>query len=151
MEIKVATLEDVPALLDLQRKAFGPQCRELDFMDALPMTETLEQAYEEFKSYTTYKVEGPDGRIVGSIRGNVTEGSLWMARLMVLPEYWGQGIGKFLFRELQKRHSHTRAWLCTCPQVPAPYQFYLREGFKVFKSEEIGHGLTWVYMEKIKE
>lgn len=150
MEIKIATMEDVPELLELQRKAFGPQCRDLGFDDALPMTETLEQACEEFKNCTTYKVESPEGRIVGSIRGTVTDGSLYMARLMVLPEFQGQGIGKFLFRELQKRHPHNRAWLCTCPQVPAPYNFYLREGFKTFKSEEVGHGLTWVYMEKVK-
>ena len=40
--------------------------------------------------------------------------------------------------------------LCTCPQVPEPYEFYKREGFKEYKSEEVAHGLTWVYMEKVE-
>ena len=34
MEIELATIQDVPALLDLQRKAFGPLCEELDWKDA---------------------------------------------------------------------------------------------------------------------
>ena len=34
MKIDLATIQDVPALLDLQRKAFGPLCEELDWKDA---------------------------------------------------------------------------------------------------------------------
>ena len=60
-----------------------------------------------------------------------------------------QGIGKQLFREIQRLLPHNRAWLCTCKQVPAPYEFYLREGFRTYKDEIVGPGLTWVYMEKI--
>ena len=48
MKIELATIQDVPAILDLQRKAFGPLCEELNWMDAPPLTETLEQACEEF-------------------------------------------------------------------------------------------------------
>ena len=70
MTIELATIQDVPALLDLQRKAFGPR----------------------------------------------------------LP--------------------HNRAWLCTCQQVRPPYEFYMCEGFKPYKSEEVGPGLTWAYLEK---
>ena len=29
MKIELATIQDVPALLDLQRKAFGPLCEEV--------------------------------------------------------------------------------------------------------------------------
>ena len=101
MIIELATIQDVPALLDLQRKAFGPLCEALDWKDA-----------------------------------------------PVLPEYQQQGIGKQLFREIQSRLPHSRAWLCTCQQVRPPYEFYLREGFKPYKSEEVGPGLTWAYLEK---
>ena len=148
MIIELATIQDVPALLDLQRKAFGQLCEELDWKDAPVMTESLEHAYEEFARCTTLKVQNEDGRIIGSIHGNVTDDSLYIGRLMVLPEYQQQGIGKQLFREIQSRLPHRRAWLCTCQQVRPPYEFYLREGFKPFKSEEVGPGLTWVYMEK---
>ena len=148
--ITLATIEDVPALLELQRKAFGPQCVELGWEDAPPMTEDLEQAYEDFPKCLTLKMQTQEGRIIGSVRGNVTDGSLYIGRLMVDPEYQNQGFGKQLFHEIQSRLPHTRAWLCTCPQVPEPYKFYKREGFKEYKSEEVAHGLTWVYMEKVE-
>ena len=149
MGIELATIQDVPKLQELQHKAFGPQCIELGWEDAPPMTESLEHAYEDFAQCTTLKVQDEEGRIIGSIRGHVTDGSLYMGRLMVLPEYRQQGIGKQLFREIQSRLPHNRAWLCTCKQVPAPYEFYLREGFRPYKGEIVGPGLTWVYMEKI--
>ena len=148
MKIELATIQDVPELQELQHKAFGPQCIELGWEDAPPMTESLEHAYEDFAQCTTLKVLDDEGRIIGSIRGNVTDGSLYMGRLMVLPEYRQQGIGKQLFREIQSRLPHNRAWLCTCKQVQAPYEFYLREGFRPYKDEIVGPGLTWVYMEK---
>ena len=157
INIELATIQDVPALLDLQRKAFGPLCEELDWKDAPPLTESLEHAYEEFARCTTLKVQNDEGLIIGSVHGSVTDGSLYIGRLMVLPEYQRQGIGKQLFREIQLRLPHNRAWLCTCQQVRPPYEFYLREGFKPYKSErlrvgasagmEVGPGLTWVYME----
>ena len=162
MRIDLATIQDVPELQELQRKAFGPQCIELGWEDAPPMTESLEHAYEEFAHCTTLKAVDDEGRIVGSIQGslatketpgsskNVTDGSLYMGRLMVLPEYRQQGIGKQLFREIQRLLPHNRAWLFTCKQVPEPYEFYLREGFKPFKTEKVGPGLTWVYMEKVQ-
>ena len=148
MRIELATIQDVPELQELQHRAFGPQCIELGWEDAPPMTESLEHAYEEFAQCTTLKVKNEDGRIIGSIRGNVTDGSLYMGRLMVLPEYRQQGIGKQLFREIQRLLPHNRAWLCTCKQVQAPYEFYLLEGFRPYKDEIVGPGLTWVYMEK---
>ena len=98
----------------------------------------------------TLKMQTEEGRIIGSVRGNVTDGSLYIGRLMVDPEYQNQGLGKQLFHEIQSRLPHIRAWLCTCPQVPERYKFYKREGFKEYKSEEVAHGLTWVYMEKVE-
>ena len=148
MRIELATIQDVPELQELQHKAFGPQCIELGWEDAPPMTELLEHAYEDFAQCTTLKVLDDEERIIGSIRGNVKDGSLYMGRLMVLPEYLQQGIGKQLFREIQRLLPHNRAWLCTCKQVQAPYEFYLREGFRPYKDEIVGPGLTWVYMEK---
>ena len=148
MEIELATINDVPALLDLQRMAFAQQCKDLCWEDAPPMTESLEQAYEDFAENTTLKIQLEDGHIIGSVRGKVTDGSLYIGRLMVLPEFRGQGLGKQLFRQIQVI-PHSRVWLSTCTQVSAPYEFYLREGFKVFKSEMAGPGLTWVLMEKL--
>lgn len=149
MKIEFATIQDVPALLDLQRKAFNPLCEELGWEDAPILSESLGYLYEQFAQCTTLKVENEEGQIVGSVNGKVADDSLYIGRLMVLPEYQQQGVGKCLFREIQSRIPHRRAWLCTCQQIRPPYEFYLREGFKPYRSEIVGPGLTWVYMEKI--
>ena len=47
MKIELATIQDVPALLDLQRKAFGPLCEELGWENAPILSETLEYLIEE--------------------------------------------------------------------------------------------------------
>ena len=67
MKIELATIQDVPALLDLQRKAFGPLCEELCWKDAPPLTESLEHAYEEFAQCTTLKVQNDEGHIICSL------------------------------------------------------------------------------------
>lgn len=149
MTLELATTHDVPALLDLQRKAFGPLCEKLGWDDAPILAESLEQAHETFAQCTTLKMLSPDGFIIGSVQGAVNDGSLYIGRLMVLPEYQQRGIGKQLFRAIQSRMPHSRAWLCTCQQISPPYDFYLREGFQPFKSEQQGPGLTWVYMERL--
>ncbi|MEE0083557.1 MAG: GNAT family N-acetyltransferase, partial [Paludibacteraceae bacterium] len=69
---------------------------------------------------------------------------------LVDPEYQRRGLGKMLFHEIQSRLPHTRAWLCTCQEVKSTYEFYLREGFQTYKSEDMEPNLTWVYMEKNK-
>ena len=150
MKIELATIQDVPALLNLQRKAFGPLCEELGWENAPILSEPLEYLYEQFAQCTTLKIENGEGLIVGSVNGKVTDGSLYIGRLMVLPEYQQRGIGKRLFREIQSRLPHVRAWLCTCQQIRPPYDFYLREGFKHYQSEIVGPGLTWAFMEKIQ-
>ena len=61
MKIELATIQDVPALLDLQRKTFGPLCEELNWKDAPVLMESLEHAYEEFARCTTLKVQNQNG------------------------------------------------------------------------------------------
>ena len=150
IRIELATMDDVPALLDLQLKAYRLQCEEYGWVEESPMTESLEQVREEFERCTTLKVGDEDGRIIGSVRGyyNSDDDSLYIGRLMVLPEYQQRGIGRRLLREIHLRVPHRRAWLCTCRQLVFTYKFYLQEGFKPFRIEEAGPRLTWIYMER---
>ena len=86
MEMIVATLDDMPELLELQRKAYAPDFGSLDWTDDSPLDETLEHLCHEFRRCTIYKVQNTEGQIIGSIRGNVADGSLWMGRMMVHPD-----------------------------------------------------------------
>ncbi len=117
MKIEIATLQDVPEILELQYKAFRPVAESLNWPDAPNLTETVEHARGEFLKYTTLKMLSDDGKI--------------------------------LFREIQRRLPHNRAWLFTCGEVRRIVSFYEREGFRTFHTERFENGVSWVSMEKI--
>ena len=149
MKIEIATIDDVPELMALHDKAFFAIAAEVNWLDAPGLKESLEQAREDFPKYTTLKMLSDEGKIVGSVRGRVEDGSLYIGRLMVLPECQGRGYGKFLFREIQKIMPHDRAWLFTCGEVQRTVSFYEREGFRTFHTEYFENNHTWISMEKI--
>ena len=86
MKIEIATIEDVPELMELHDKAFFAIAAEVDWLDAPGLKESLEQACEDFPKYMTLKMLSDEGKIIGSVRGRVEDGALYIGRLMVLPE-----------------------------------------------------------------
>ena len=148
MKIEIANIEDVPELLELHDKAFRPVAESLNWPDAPNLTETVEHARGEFPKYTTLKMLSDDGKIIGSVRGRVEDGSLYIGRLMVLPEFQKNGYGRILLREIQSMLPHSRAWLDTSGDVPETVSFYEREGFRTFHTEHFEKGHTWISMEK---
>ena len=135
MQIKTATISDVPEILELQHKAFLPVGEVLNWLDAPNITETIETALEEFPKFTVLKMVADDGKIVGSVRGKVEDGSLFIGRLMVLPEYQRNGYAKELLHKIQEVLPHNRVWLDTTANIKSTYTFYEREGFRTFKTE----------------
>ena len=76
MEIKLATKQDVPKLLELRQKAFGALFDELGINpDSLAENASLDDAYEECDECTTLKAINDKGCIVGSVQGNIIYGS----------------------------------------------------------------------------
>ena len=148
MKIEIATIDDVPELMELHDKAFFAIAAEVNWLDAPGLKESLEQACKDFPKYMTLKMLSDEGKIVGSVRGRVEDGALYIGRLMVLPECQGKGFGKILFREIQKVMPHNRVWLFTCGEVQRTVSFYEREGFRTFHTEHFENNHTWISMEK---
>ena len=148
MKIEIANIENVPEILNLQYKAFRPVAEFLNWLDAPNLTETVEHARGEFLKYTTLKMLSDDGKIIGSVRGCIEDGSLYIGRLMVLPEFQKNGYGRILLREIQSILPHNRAWLDTSGDVPETVSFYEREGFRTFESKRFENGVSWIFMEK---
>ncbi|WP_173475863.1 GNAT family N-acetyltransferase [Fibrobacter succinogenes] len=148
MKIELATIQDVPEILELQYKAFRPVAERLNWPDAPNLIETVEHALGEFPKYTTLKMLSDDGKIIGSVRGRVENGSLYIGRLMVLPEFQKNGYGRILLRKIQSMLPHDRAWLDTSSDVPETVSFYEREGFRIFERKHFENGVSWIFMEK---
>lgn len=149
MTISLAAIEDVPALLRLQREAFRPRAIELDWLDAFPMVEGLESAMEEFRKNTTIKLSLSDGTIIGSIRGCMEdEDTLYLSRLMVHPDHKRQGHGTRLMLRLMELMPHQRAWLYASELEPEVVRMYERLGFREFDREPGERNTQWLMMER---
>ena len=120
MQIQTATINDVPEILELQHKAFLPVGEVLNWLDAPNIIETIETALEEFPKFTVLKMVADNGKIVGSVRGKEEDGSLFIGRLMVLPEYQRNGYAKELLHKIQEVLPHNRVWLETTSDITKP-------------------------------
>lgn len=73
-----------------------------------------------------------DGRVIGHARSDVGDGVVDIARLYVLREFYGQGIGKALLREVDSHFDPKfEVWLEVFEQNTRAVQFYLSQGYEI--------------------
>lgn len=148
--IEIATIDDLPELMSLQKRAFKPVADKVGWSDIPQMVDTLDASIDAFGEDTILKMLSDDNRIIGSVRGNVKDGSLYIGRLMVDPEYQGRGLGRMLQRKLESMFQFSREWLCSYVKDVETYRFYQRDGFVEYDVYEVGNGVMAAHMEKNK-
>lgn len=148
MKIETATINDLPELLILQKKAFTPVADKLGWAEIPQMTDTLDKCIAEFGKETILKMLSDDGKIIGSIRGYVEDGSLYIGRLMVDPDFQGKGLGRILQREIESMFQFKCEWLCSYINDLTTYNFYEHDGFAEYDTYEVGNGVMAAHMEK---
>ncbi len=147
--IDIASKEDLPELLSLQKRAFEPVAEKVSWKDIPQMTDTIDNCIAEYGKETILKMLADDGSIIGSVRGYVEDGSLYIGRLMVDPAYQGKGLGRVLQRKLESMFQFRREWLCSYVDDVATYDFYHRDGFVEYDIYEVGNGVMAAHMEKV--
>ncbi|HOM02952.1 MAG TPA: GNAT family N-acetyltransferase [Acetivibrio sp.] len=101
--ITEALMEDLPDILNLQKKAFERVAMEEDNFNISPMTQTLENITEEYEKRLFLKYI-LDGKIIGSVRAHLDSDSVChIGRLIVHPDFQNRGIGKALMKEIENR------------------------------------------------
>ncbi len=152
MKIVQAEFEDLPEILALQRVAYRSEAEILKNDAIPPLTQTLEEVQKEFQKGVFLKVqEENDSRIIGSVRGWVTENTLYIGKLMVHPDFQRRGIGTRLLREIETfAPSHARSELFTSTKSVQNLKLYENTGFVPFREAQAAPGLTFVYLEKKK-
>lgn len=144
-----AAESDLPEIYALQRLAFQCEAEVLNDWQIQPLTETLEEIQEEFDSKLFLKtVDSETGKIVGSIRGYEENGTLFMQKLIVHPDFRRRGIALALIRALEERIPHRRSELFTRADNWGNRALYERAGFRPFQEKEETPRLTFVFFEK---
>ena len=85
---------------------------------------------------------------MGSVRALEKDGSCYIGRLIVHPDYQNKGIGKKLMKAVEKCFEGVRLELFTGHLSEKNLAFYEKLGYKRFREDRINDALRFVYLEK---
>ena len=148
MNIEKAEREDLQDILDLQYLAYQSEARLFNNMDIPPLKQTLEDVFNEYKIGIILKALDEKGKIIGSVRGYLEDGTVYIGKLMVHPQDQGRGIGTKLLLSIEKEFPGYRYELFTSTKSKRNIELYEKQGYKVFSEKNISEELRFVYLEK---
>ncbi|MDD3344835.1 MAG: GNAT family N-acetyltransferase [Candidatus Omnitrophica bacterium] len=150
VKIEKASKPDAPSILNIQKKAFLSEAQLYNDYQIGALTQTLEEMVKDFDVYLFLKAVLDDGMIVGSVKARVCDNVCWIGRLIVLPEYQKQGIGRKLMEAVEGCFPGAVKYeLGTGSKSVQNINFYQKLGYKV-SGEEKDNSVTLVHMEKVK-
>lgn len=149
MQIKEANVSDAQEILRIQKLAFLDQAQIYKNYAVPPLLETLDELKEAFKTHTILKAT-VEGKIVGSVRFNEKDGTCFIGRFLVDPEFQNRGVGTALMLQAENHCSAARLELFTGEQSTKTLSLYKKLGYKQFKTGKDRAGITIIYLEKLK-
>ena len=150
LTIVPAHLDDVPAMLAMQKLAFEPEARACQAWEIPPLQETVEGLREHIRMATVLKAMEGD-RLVGAIRGIVTGTTCLIRVLVVAPDAQGRGIGARLLEAIEDAHRQVERFeLTTNLVMVGNVRFYLRHGYDVVEQVQHAPTIRLAFMRKIQ-
>ena len=150
MLIQPAEPGDATEILQLQKLAYRSEAAIYDDLTIAPLTQTLDEMRADLARQTCLKAT-LDGRIAGSVRAHVKNGTCYVGRLIVHPDYQNRGIGTRLMDEIERVfRSAARFELFTGHRSERNLNLYRKLGYRPFRQERISEALSLVYLEKVR-
>jgi ribosomal protein S18 acetylase RimI-like enzyme len=149
MTFERATVLDAEEILSLQKLAYRSEAEIYNDFSIPPLLQTLEEIRKDFESQLFLKTVR-DGKIVGSVRAFLREGTCYVGRLIVHPEFQNQGMGTELMRGIEETFKEARRFeLFTGHKSEKNLYLYEKLGYKAFKTVKANERLNIVFLEKI--
>ena len=145
-----AKAADLPDILDLQYLAYQSEAKLLNNFSIPPLQEKLEALTETFLHGVFLKAVDNNGLVVGSVRGQKKDDTLLIGKLMVRPDFQGQGIGSALLEAIEQVCPMPRFELFTSDKSLKNLKLYMRCGYVAFREQFQGAGLKLIYLEKTR-
>nr|WP_295084442.1 GNAT family N-acetyltransferase [Ruminococcus sp.] len=86
--------------------------------------------------------------IIGSVRAIEHNGTVYIGKLMVHPDYRNKGYGSKLLSEIEKCFPNKRYELFTSTRSLSNIRLYQKLGYTIFAQKAMNAELKFVYMEK---
>jgi N-acetylglutamate synthase-like GNAT family acetyltransferase len=123
-------ISDAEEILILQKLAYRSEAEIYNDFNIPPLVQTPESIEKDFENQYFLKAV-MEGKIIGSVRAYTKEGTCYIGRLIVHPDFQNQGIGSSLIKrgfEESRRLGHTIVVVLGHPE------YYPRFGFAVAKT-----------------
>jgi len=148
MGIERAGAGDAAEILALQKLAYRSEAEIYNDFSIQPLTQTMEEIGAEFGRMLFLKaLDG--GRIVGSVRAREEQGTCFVGKLIVHPEFQNRGLGTKLMHEIEGRFGGARRFeLFTGHRSERNLHLYRGLGYRVFRERKVSGALTLLFLEK---
>ena len=148
MGIERAIISDAEEILSLQKLAYRSEAEIYNDFNIPPLVQTLESIEKDFENQYFLKAV-MDGKIIGSVRAYTKEGTCYIGRLIVHPDFQNRGIGTDLMNEIERIFNTCRRFeLFTGDKSERNLHLYQKLGYKIFKKVKITDQTMIVYLEK---
>jgi ribosomal protein S18 acetylase RimI-like enzyme len=152
MLIEQAKIEDAGEILKLQKLAYQSEAEIHNDYSFSPLTQSIREIEAEFENKIFLKASVDDRKIIGSVRAYVRQGTCFIGRLIVHPDFQNRGIGTSLMHEIERRFGHAKRFeLFTGHLSKRNIYLYQKLGYQAFNREKVNKNLVLVYMEKTNE
>ncbi len=148
MNILQAKIEDAQEIMNLQKLAYLSEAKIYNDFTIQPLHQSLDDIVSEIESQCVLKYVEND-KIFGSVRAYMSEGTCFINKLIVHPEFQNHGIGTKLLKEVESNFNQAKRFeLFTGYKSLKNLHLYRKLGFEIFKREKINEALTLVFMKK---
>jgi len=149
--VREATEADLPAVLAVQRRAFGRVAAQFDVDSASlpPLRESTDDLRLLFVGGTRFFVAvSAEGQVVGGVRGTMTDGVVDVGRLVVDDGWLRRGVAMALMDALEAGYPTAETFsLFTANKALEPLALYAKRGYVPVR-EECQGPFTLVWLEK---
>jgi ribosomal protein S18 acetylase RimI-like enzyme len=146
--ITKATVLDASEILSLQKLAYVSEAELYGNYDIEPLKQSVSDIEKAFEDNLVLKYVDK-GKIVGSVKAYETEGTCYIGKLMVHPDFQKRGIGKKLMKEVEQLFADCRYELFTGSKSTKNISFYEKLGYKGYKKQKLDREETiFLFIEK---
>ena len=148
MQVAFADIQDAEEILALQKLAYRSEAEIYDDFSIPPLHQTIEEMEGDIRHKTVLKM-AVDGKIIGSVRCKINEGTGFIGRLIIHPDFQNYGLGTQLLLEIERHFRQAQRFeLFTGDRSERNLYLYQKMGYRLSRSEQISDKTTIVFMEK---
>ena len=151
MLITHAEKADLSDILALQYLAYQSEAIVCNNPNIPPLAQTIEEIQVEFEKGVFLKAIYENENIIASVRAFSENGTLFIGKLIVQPDFQGRGIGTKLLDEIERIYPHNRYELFTSTKSERNIKLYERLGYVKYKEQDLSNDLKLIYLSKTKD